>query len=152
MSTTNFSGPVVSAAGFTSGMAGQLTDIAASSESVTAGYQCTYADYDKTLFLADAASGDIVLPVVTLTGFRIRVVCNFAITTSSGVLSAEGDNINGVLVVNSAMVRAAAEDQINFIANTALIGDYIDIVSNGTTWTVTGIGDDAGSITATDPA
>ena len=50
------------------------------------------------------------------------------------------------------MVRAAAEDQINFIANTALIGDYIDIVSNGTTWTVTGIGDDAGSITATDPA
>ena len=99
-----------------------------------------------------AAPGNITLPAVTNTGFSVRVMCNFAITSSAAVISAEGDNINGALVVNSAMVRAAAEDQINFIANTALIGDYIDIVSNGTTWTVVGIGDDAGSITATDPA
>lgn len=152
MAATNFSGPVVSAAGFTTGQAGQLTDIAAAYVSVTAGHTCTYADHDKTLFLADAASGDVTLPVVTLAGFRVRVVCGFAITTSSAVLSAEGDNISGTLVVNGATVLAEVEDQINFILNLAEIGDYVDFVSDGTKWIVSGMGGAAGSVTATDPA
>ena len=94
----------------------------------------------------------MTLPVVTLAGFRVRVVCGFAITTSSGVLSAEGDNISGTLVVNGATVLAEVEDQINFILNLAEIGDYVDFVSDGTKWIVSGMGGAAGSVTATDPA
>ena len=148
MATTNFSGPVVSAAGFVVGAAGA----AATAESVTAGVTLVVADSGKTVFLADAASGDVTLPAVTNTGFRVRVVCAFAITTSSAVISAEGDNITGTLVVNGATVLAEVEDQINFILNLAEVGDYIDVVSDGTQWIVNGIGGAAGSITATDPA
>lgn len=148
MSTTHFTGPVASVNGFTTGAAG----IAAGTSSVTAGSTLTVADHGKTIFLADAASGDVTLPAVTLTGFAVRVVCAFAITTSSAVISAEGDNITGTLVVNGATVLAEVEDQINFILNLAEVGDYIDIVSDGTSWIVNGIGGAAGSITATDPA
>ena len=148
MSATHFSGPVDSAAGFTQGTAG----VAAGVESVTAGLTLTYLDSGKTIFLADAAPGDVTLPAVTYTGFKVRVVCAFAITSSSAVISAEGDNITGTLVVNGATVLAEVEDQINFILNLAEVGDYIDLVSDGSQWIVHGIGGAAGSITATDPA
>jgi len=112
----------------------------------------TAADNGKTILLGDAAPGDVTLPAVTNTGFKVRVQCNFAITSSAAVISAEGDNISGLLIVNGATVLAEVEDQINFILNLAEIGDYIDIVSDGAAWIVTGAGGAAGSITATDPA
>ena len=122
------------------------------STSVTAGVTLDAVDSGKTIFLADAASGNVTLPAVTTTGFRVRVVCAFAITTSSAVISAEGDNITGTLVVNGATVLSEVEDQINFILNLAEVGDYVDLVCDGTQWIVNGIGGAAGSITATDPA
>lgn len=112
----------------------------------------TAVDNGKTILLGDAAPGDVTLPAVTNTGFKVRVQCNFAITSSAAVISAEGDNISGLLIVNGATVLAEAEDQINFILNLAEIGDYIDIISDGTNWIVNGAGGAAGSITATDPA
>ena len=143
MAATHFSGPLVVNDIYSNN---NVADVQTSAQTLTA------ADNGRTIILADAAPGNVTLPAVSISGFNVRVLCGFAITTSAGVISAEGDNIDGMVLVNHAEVRAAAEDQINFIANTALIGDYIDIVSNGTTWIVTGVGDDAGSITATDPA
>ena len=110
------------------------------------------ADSGKTILLGDASPGDVTLPAVTNTGFKVRVQCNFAITASAVVISAEGDNISGLLLVNGSVVLAEVEDQINFILNLAEIGDYIDILSDGTSWIVNGVGGAAGSITATDPA
>lgn len=112
----------------------------------------TAVDNGKTILLGDAAPGDVTLPAVTETGFKVRVQCNFAITSSAAVISAEGDNISGLLIVNGATVLAEVEDQINFILNLAEIGDYIDIISDGTSWIVTGAAGAAGAITATDPA
>ena len=148
MATTHFNGPVDSTNGFVTGTAG----VASSVVSVTAGRTLTIADHGKTFFLGDAASGDITLPAVTLTGFYVKVICGFTITTSSAVLSAEGDNISGVFTVNGALIPALVEDQINFIANTALLGDWAEFTSTGAAWATTGIGSAAGSITATDPA
>ena len=140
MSATHFSGPLV---------VGGVYQNPGVNTSVTAGVTLTAADNGKNVLLGDADSGDVTLPAVTNTGFQVRVTCNFAITASSAVLSAEGDNISGVLVVNGATVLADAEDQINFILNLAEVGDYVDFVSNGSAWIVNGIGGAAGSITAT---
>lgn len=120
-------------------------------ETQLAAQTLTAVDNGKTILLGDAAPGDITLPAVTNTGFKVRVQCNFAITTSAAVVSAEGDNISGLLIVNGATVLAEAEDQINFILNLAEIGDYIDIMSDGTSWIVNGAAGAAGAITATDP-
>ena len=121
-------------------------------EEVTDGKTMTAEDNGKTLILADAASGDITMPPVTLTGFEFTVLCGFTITSDSEVTSAEGDNISGPLIVNGAAIPAAAEDQINFIGSAAVLGDWAKFKSTGAAWTVTGIGGAAGSITATDPA
>ena len=109
-------------------------------------------DNGKTIFMADVAPGNVTLPAVTLTAFRVRVVNSATTTTSGAVISAEGDNISGVLTVNGALVAAVAEDQINFIQSASVAGDWIEIESDGTQWLVRGQGSAAGSITATDPA
>jgi len=121
-------------------------------ESQLAAQTLTAADNGKIILLGDAAPGDVTLPAVTNTGFTVKVLCNFAITTSAAVVSAEGDNISGLIIVNGATVLAEVEDQINFILNLAEIGDYVDLLSDGTSWIVNGAGGAAGSITATDPA
>jgi hypothetical protein len=112
----------------------------------------TAADSGKLIFMNAAGGGTLTLPALKAgVNFRIMVGAT-APTTAWIVDSAEGDNISGNLTVNGASVPAVAEDQINFIANTALPGDYIDLECDGTNWYVLGVGNAAGAITATDPS
>jgi len=143
MAASHFSGPLV---------VGGVYYNAGEVASVTTGQTLTAADNGKVVFLGDVAPGDVTLPAVTLTGFSVKVINTATTTTSGAVISAEGDNISGVLTVNGALVAAVAEDQINFIQSASVAGDWIEIVSDGTQWLVSGAGSAAGSITATDPA
>lgn len=119
-------------------------------EQVTAGKTCdANLDNGKTFILGDAAPGDITLPAVTNTGFRCTVITGFAITSAAALISAEGDNMEGSLVVNGAAVDVDAADQINFVETAENIGDRVDVISDGTYWHVTGTGLTAGSLTAT---
>jgi hypothetical protein len=113
------------------------------------------ANQSGTTFILDAAAGaTITLPSVA-NGLVFRFVVGAAFATTNWIVdSAEGDNITGNLVVNGAAVPAAAEDQINFVASAETVGDYIELIadSGNSQWIVTGIGNGAGSITATDPS
>ena len=51
--------------------------------------------------------------------------------------------------VNSTLVLAANEDSINFVASTCIVGDWVEVISDGTSWFVTGQSDAAGGITFT---
>ncbi|MBT8449022.1 MAG: hypothetical protein KJO69_05000 [Gammaproteobacteria bacterium] len=142
MSTTHFSGPVSSTAGFQAG--------SGSVEAITAGKTLTAADNGKTFILSDAASGDITLPAVASSaGFKIKVICGFAITSASAVISAEGDNIEGALMVASTVVDVNAADQLNFIQTAENIGDWVTVESDGTYWYADGRALTTGAITAT---
>ena len=143
MAATHFSGPLI-----VNGVYNQANVV----KSVTAGATLTAADNGKIIVLGDAAPGNVTLPAVTTSGFRVRIVNGATTTTSGAVVSAEGDNISGVLTVNGALVAAVAEDQINFIQSASVAGDWIEVISDGTQWLVSGQGSAAGSITATDPA
>ena len=99
-----------------------------------------------------SAGVTVTLPAVE-SGLNFRFVVANAFDTSNYIIdSAEGDNIDGILVVNGASVAASGEDQINFVASAESVGDFIDIWSDGSKWYVWGIGNSAGSITATDPS
>ena len=124
------------------------------SEVIAEATTLTSADNGKVLFLDAAAGATITLPAVADDlHFKFIVTSAFA-TTNWVVDSAEGDNITGNLIVNGAAVPAAAEDQINFVASAETVGDFIELFGDGTNsqWIVWGIGNGAGSITATDPA
>jgi len=112
----------------------------------------TAADSGKTLFLNAAGGGTVTLPALK-SGLNFKIIVGATDPTTNWVVdSAEGDNIDGVLNVNGAAVAAVAEDQINFVASTAVGGDYIELACDGTQWYVKGTGAAAGSITATDPS
>lgn len=112
----------------------------------------TPADSGKVIFLNAAGGGTVTLPALKA-GVNFKMIVGAtAPTTIWNIASAEGDNINGVLTVNGALVAAVAEDLINFAANTAVSGDSVEFQCDGTNWLVTGLGSAAGSITATDPS
>jgi hypothetical protein len=118
-------------------------------EAITAGKTLTAEDNGKTFILSDAAPGDITLPAVTLAGFKCKVICGFDITSSSALISAEGDNIEGALMVASTVVDVAAADQLNFINTADNIGDWVEVFSDGTYWYADGRALTTGGLTAT---
>ena len=121
-------------------------------DSVSAAVTLTSADSGKWYELAASAGVVVTLPAVE-SGLNFRFVVANAFDTSNYIIdSAEGDNIDGILVVNGASVAASGEDQINFVASAESVGDFIDIWSDGNKWYVWGIGNASGSITATDPS
>ncbi len=121
-------------------------------DQVTAAVTLTAADRGKWYELAASAGVTVTLPAVS-SGLNFRFVVANAFDTSNYVIdSAEGDNIDGNLIVNGAAVAASGEDQINFVASAESVGDFIDIWSDGNKWYVWGIGNSAGAITATDPS
>lgn len=121
-------------------------------ETISAAKTLVKGDSGKVFFLDAAAGATITLPALAAgINFRFIVADNFA--TSNWVIdSAEGDNIEGSLVVAGAAVVAGAEDQINFVASAESKGDFVDMYCNGTNWFVSGVGALSGSITATDPS
>ena len=119
-------------------------------EQVTAGKTCDAAlDNNKIFILGDAAPGTITLPAVTNTGFKCKVVVGFAITSNGVLASAEGDNLEGAVMVASTVVGVDAADQINFVATAENIGDWVEVFSDGTYWHVKGAALTTAAITAT---
>lgn len=131
MAATHFKGPVISAKGFQNG-----SDTVVS---VTAGRTLTAADNGKTFILGDAAPGTITLPAVASTaGFKCKVICGFDLTSNGVVASAEGSNLEGAVMVASAVVTVASDDQINFVNSADNIGDWATFRSDGSQWYVDG--------------
>jgi hypothetical protein len=76
----------------------------------------------------------ITLPTKTATGTVFRFVVRGALTgVTYQITSAEKDNISGTLIVAGAVVDCRDEDYINIITDGEAIGDYVEVISLGTT-------------------
>ena len=130
MSTTHFSGPIALGSG--------------SVQTLAAAKTLTGDDNGKTFFLNLAGGFTVTLPAVSNAGFRVKFIVKTAPTTAYIVASAAGDDILGGFdtgedaagSVDSEVSGGA--DQVNFVANTSVIGDYAEFVSDGTNWYVGG--------------
>lgn len=112
------------------------------------------ADSGTTYYLS-ASGTRITLPAVARSrGVNFRFVVGGAIdTASTTIASAEGDNIEGTLLVAGAVVDCGAEDFIILDHIKENVGDYVEVRSNGTNWFI----GDSGILTAlagecTDPS
>lgn len=122
--------------------------------SVTANTTLTSAHFGEVIVLNDSDGGSVVtLPAATAGGI-ITVVVGTAFDTANIVIdSAEGDNIEGALLVNAANVACSGEDQINVVQTAEAVGDRVTLVSDGTSWYILDSnGVAAGSLTCTDPS
>lgn len=94
------------------------------------------------------------LPAVSSAGsvFRFTVGAAFA-DSNMVVASAEGDNIEGTLIVAGAVVDCDGEDFINFINDGENVGDFVELRSNGTNWIIGASGGlTSAKMTCTDPS
>jgi hypothetical protein len=102
---------------------------------------------------ASAVQETITLPAVT-SGLHFKFVVTGALTgVSTTIASAEGDNIEGILMVNDADVVCAGEDFLNIVTDGEVVGDRVELVSDGTSWYILDSDIDAAAkMTCTDPA
>ena len=109
----------------------------------------TNSDSGKVFTLSATTGKVITLPSVAIDGFNAKFVVGSAFATTNFTVVAPTQVIQGGAIVNSVFVPAGNENTISFVASAETIGDYIDIVSDGTNYYVSGAGALAGSITFT---
>lgn len=109
----------------------------------------TDIDSGKVLILNAAAGKVVTLPSVAVAGFNVKVIVGAAFATTNFTVVAPTAKIQGGSIVNSVFVPAADENTISFVASAESVGDYVDLVSDGTNYYVSGVGALAGSVTFT---
>lgn len=110
------------------------------------------ASESGSFIFATSAVATTTLPAAKA-GLQFTFVVDEAIATGNWIIdSAEGDNIEGTLSVNNADVACSGEDQLNFVTDGETVGDFVSLVSNGTSWFIVGSDvETAAKLTCTDP-
>ena len=117
-------------------------------EAVTGAVTLTAEDSGKVLILKAAAGAQIALPKVNESlGLRFKFVVGLAFATTNWTVF--GESIQGSVIVNGAHVTGVDENTISFVASAEHIGDFVELVCDGTNYYVNGSGVSAGSITLT---
>lgn len=128
MSTTHFSGPVAVGSG--------------SIESLAAAKTLTADNNGMTYFLNLAGGFTVTLPTPAA-GLRYKFIVKTAPTTAYIISDGGNDTIIGgfsssELTDAAVMDYDAAGDQVNFVASNAVVGDWCEFISDGTSWYVSG--------------
>ena len=107
-----------------------------------------------TNYMLSGSGTTIILPAVNTAGTNFRFTIKGAADVGNYIIdSAEGDNIDGTLIVAGAVVDCRGEDQINFVVDGEQIGDYVELMSNGTQWLIVDSGVlTPAKMTCTDPS
>ncbi len=121
-------------------------------EIVTAANVITREESGKTFILNSATAFASTLPEVEA-GLEFTFIAGATQVTGGNhtiVPNASNDNtIYGEYLVAGATVPASAEGSINWIADTILPGDRVNVVCDGTNWYVSGAAAASGAITFT---
>lgn len=139
-STTLSGATTISGALTTTGVLTPST-IVEPNETVAATETLVAADSGKTIFLSSATEFATTLPAPAA-GLKFRFIVAAAPSGASyTVVTNGGDNvIEGSATVNGAAVAAVNEDTITFTDGAAAVGDWVEVVSDGTSWYVSGQG------------
>jgi hypothetical protein len=119
-------------------------------ETVAVATTLTAKDSGKVFILKAAAGAQITLPAVaTSAGLRFKFIVGQLFATTDWTVKALSTAIEGSVLVNGAHVAGVDENTISFVASAESIGDFAELVCDGTNWYVNGSGVSAGAITLT---
>jgi hypothetical protein len=119
-------------------------------EAITGATTLTAEDSGKVLILKASAGAQITLPAVaTSAGLRFKFIVGQLFATTDWTVKAATNVIEGSVLVNGAHVAGVDENTISFVASAESIGDFAELVCDGTNWYVNGSGVSAGAITLT---
>lgn len=147
MSTTHFSGPVESAAGFIGDVTGDITGgSTAPVVSLSAATTLTAAQSGSIVALTGIVGFAVTLPSPAAGLNYLFVVQDLFGTTDWVITSAAADMYGTVMELSTAQLVAGATT-INLELATDTIGDWIELFSDGTNWYVRGAMAQALSVT-----
>jgi hypothetical protein len=98
---------------------------------------------------AATAGAEITLPTLKA-GLNFKFIVAGAFATTDWTIVSSTSVIYGVANVNSVSILGAAENTISFVASAETIGDYVNLVCDGTSWYADGFAAAAGGVTFTD--
>lgn len=124
--------------------------VGANVELVTGALTLTADDSGKEFVLNAAAGAAITLPS-PVSGWKAKFRVGLAFATTDWTIVSSTNIIQGYAAVNYATVAAADENTISFVATAETVGDWIEVVCDGTNYHAFGVGNSAGSITFTAP-
>jgi len=117
----------------------------------TAAVVLTAEQSGSVVFLNASAGFQITLPAKAA-GLRFKFVtaAAFATTPFTIVVPAANDNtIQGYANVANVSTPAVNEGSINFVESAEVIGDWVEVINDGTNWIVSGEAQTAAAITFT---
>ena len=126
------------------------------SETVAATNVLTAAECGKTMFLSHATEFQTTLPAIS----TVSAGCEFDFVITAAASGANytvitGNSketvIHGLITLNNVQTACASEDTITFVTGNA-IGDWAKVVSDGTSWIISGEAITAAKLTCTDEA
>lgn len=122
-------------------------------ETVSGANVITSVESGTTYYISTTGAAYTLPAVATAAGDVYRFVVGAAFSTNAVIGSAEGDNIEGALIVAGAVVDCNAVDFITFVADGENLGDFVELRSNGTSWFIGASGAlTASKLTCTDPS
>lgn len=118
-------------------------------KTITGATTITKDDNGKTCIVHGA--GDVItMTGVEYAGFKIKFITGGAIVPTPFIIRCTSGTIYGVLSVNAADVEATDADAINIVQTAETIGDWVELINDGTYWYVSGFGAAAGAYTFSD--
>lgn len=133
MAQTNFSGPLAVGSG--------------QFETAVAAKTLTGRDSGKT-FLITGTGYTWELPATLVAGMSFRFVVQATFGTDM-IIQGGASLMHGAVDVNSTRINWTGASLVNFQDGVEVIGDWVEIWSDGVNWYVDGFGEAASSITAT---
>ncbi len=122
----------------------QACDESANVETVAATNAIAASESGKTFFLSHATEFDSTLPAPAA-GLRYKFIVANAPETASYTITATGNLIYGSVSSadldaggDATLTNATAVDIITFVDSKAKIGDWVEVISDGTNWFATG--------------
>ena len=130
---------------------GEIVTSLDTTEVVTTTNVITAAESGKTFILNSTTPFVSTLPTAA-TGLRYRFYAGASQVTGGNhtVVCTNNDNtIYGSVTVAGVVVAGTVEGSINFVADTMLPGDWVEVFNDGTNWYVSGQATASGAITLT---
>ncbi len=120
-----------------------LSNVLEPAETVAAANVITAAESGKVFFLSSATEFQSTLPALSTVsaGTKFRFVIAAAPSEASYTIitgNSKENKINGIAVVNGASVAGTDQDTITFTDSAAVVGDWVELVSDGSAWYASG--------------
>ena len=97
----------------------------------------TEADSGKVFIVSQSAAFDITLPATSVAGFTAKFIVGTAGANDVDIVAGTADTISGIELGDTNTAITAASDKVTFDASNAVVGDWIEVVSDGSILWVT---------------